>query len=150
MKQIILNIQSRLDSIPELNYVDEDWGQLDYYSPNFPVQWPCVLIDVPNASFSEIGKDRKAIPFQRQQAVIEFSFTVANLKLTNTSSQAPLSQKNNGWSIWDLIEDVHKKLQGFRPEGCSGVLIRTGSVRVKRDDGVQEYTITYNCGLNDV
>ena len=150
MKALIKNIQTRLDTVTDLKYIDEDWGQLDYYSPNFPVQWPCVLIDITNAGYSNIGMDRSVKPMQRQQADAQISFTVANLKLTNTSAKAPVMQKDNAWSIWDLIEEVHEKLQGFSPEVYAGKLIRTSLQRVKRDDGVQEYTITYSCGLNDV
>ena len=150
MKALIKNIQSRLETVSDLKYIDEDWGQLDYYSPNFPVQWPCVLIDITNMEYSNIGRDKKVTPIQRQQSDVVFSFTVANLKLSNTSAKAPLTQKDNAWSIWDLIEEIHKKIQGFNPEVYAGKLIRTGCVRVKRDDGVQEYTITYSCGLNDV
>ena len=150
MKTLIKNIQCHLETIDTLNYVDEDWGQLDFYSPNFPVQWPCVLIDITNAGYSNIGMDRSVIPMQRQQADAQISFTVANLKLTNTSAKAPVMQKDNAWTIWELIEEVHEKLQGFSPETYAGKLIRTSLQRVKRDDGVQEYTITYSCGLNDV
>ena len=115
MKALIKNIQTRLATLTDLKYVDEDWGQLDYFSPNFPVQWPCVLIDITNAEYSNIGRDKKVIPIERQQAEAVFSFTVANLKLTNTSAKAPVTQKDNAWSIWDLIEEIHKKLQGFNP-----------------------------------
>ncbi|MDB0603174.1 hypothetical protein PL373_18985 [Tenacibaculum maritimum] len=150
MKQLIKNIQQRLQPIQELKYVDEDWGQLDYYSPNFPVQWPCVLIDITNANFSNIGQDKRVKPMQRQMGETIFSFTIANLKLTNTSSKAPLAQKDNAWSIWELIEKVHTELQGFNPDTNAGKLIRTGWNRIKRDDGVQEYTVTYSCSLNNV
>ena len=46
MKNSLESIQQLLQAIEGLKYVDEDWGQLDYYSPNFPVQWPCVLIRI--------------------------------------------------------------------------------------------------------
>jgi hypothetical protein len=45
MKQLLLNIQNLLATVPAFKYVDEDWGQLDDYGPHAPVQWPCCLID---------------------------------------------------------------------------------------------------------
>ena len=87
---------------------------------------------------------------QRQMGNAVFSFTIADLKLTNTSGKAPQMQKNNAWSIWDLIEKIHAHLQGFNPSANAGKMIRTSLNRVKRDDGVQEYTVIYICGLHNI
>lgn len=150
MEIIIQNIQTRLSEVAELKYIDEDWGQLDYYSPNFPVKWPCTLIDVPSANFSNLGTDKKATPINRQNAGATLSITVANMKLSNTSLHAPQTQKDNAWSVHGLIEKIHGKLQGFMPKENAGKLIRTGLERVKRDDGVQEYNISYSFDLYNV
>ena len=150
MDNIIKNIQAKIDLIPEVNYIDEDWGQLDYYAPNFPVQWPCVLIDVTDAEYGDIGVDKKAIPRNRQQADAMVSLTIANLRLTNTSSKAPLLQKNNAFSINAVIQKIHDQVHGFNPDANAGKLIRRSRRRVKRDDGVQEYTVTYSFSLNNV
>lgn len=150
MKEVIENIQAKLGDVPALKYIDEDWGQLDYYSPHFPVQWPCALIDLPSDNFSDIGRDKTAVPQNRQISDGLVSITIANMKLTNSSGKAPQLQKDNAWSIWELIEDVHKVLQGYRPGEKSGALIRTARRRVKRDDGVQEYTLLYSYSMKDI
>lgn len=149
MKTIIDNIQAKLQEITDLKYVDEDWGQLDYYSPNFPVQWPCALIDVTNAAYSDTGKDRTKEPQQRQMAECYLTLSIANLKLTNSSGLAPKLQKDYSRSIWELIEEIHKAVHGWNPDEMAGKLIRRGLQRVKRDDGVQEYTLTYSFGITD-
>lgn len=148
MKQAIQNIQNKLAETSS-NYIDEDWGQLDYYSPNFPVKWPCTLIDVTSANYQNKGRDRTATPEHRQTAMNLVSIKVANLRLTKSSKMAPQSQKDAAWSIWDLIDETHTLMQGFRPLENSGGLIRTGLRRVQRDDGVQEYVLLYSWGLND-
>jgi hypothetical protein len=150
MDLIIKNTQERLLTLNTLPYVDEDWGQLDYYAPNFPVQFPCALIDVSNANYSNIGIDKTAMPINRQNAIASMTITFANLKLTNTSGRSPLNQKNNAFNINVLIEDAHKLIQGFKPAPNAGALIRTGRQRVKRDDGVQEYNVTYSFKLDNV
>jgi len=149
MNKVIQKIQEQLGSVASLKYVDEDWGQLDYYSPNHPVKWPCALIDIQAAQFENKGWDRRTNTYpQTGEALV--SITVANVKLTNTSRMAPQTQKNNGWSIWELIEEVHQAVQGFRPHENAGALIRQGLRRTKRDDGVQEYTLLYGFGMTDV
>jgi hypothetical protein len=149
MNTIIDNIKNELDSIKALKYVDENWGQLDYYSPNFPVKWPCALVDVSEAQFSNLGMDKSATPVHRQMADYRVEIRVANLKLTNTSVKAPATQKAQAHSVWVLIEDIHKKLQGFTPGENSSKLIRAGLSRVNRDDGVQEYSIIYSSSLHN-
>ena len=150
METIIPSIQEKLKEIPELKYVDEDWGQLDYYSPNFPVQWPCILIDISAANFDNIGQDKTATPMQRQIADSRISLTIANLKLTKTSGNAPATQKTQARSIWLLIKKVHEILHGVNATETSGKLIRTGLQRVKRDDGIQEYTVVYSLTKTNV
>lgn len=143
-------IQDKLEEVTELKYIDEDWGQLDYYSPNFPVQWPCCLIDITGAMFSNIGNDRSVKPQNRQQGTINISFTFANLKLTNSSIKAPATQKNNAWKLYEIMQKAHEVLQGLRPVEQCGVLVRSGFRRIKRDDGVQQYQVIYTVGINNV
>jgi hypothetical protein len=150
MKNIIPSIQTLLLTIPELKYVDEDWGQLDYYSPHFPVQWPCALIDIAAANFSNIGMDKMATPTHRQMATSSISLTIANLKLTNTSGKAPTVQKTQARSIWEIIDLVHAKIQGVNANATSGKLVRTALQRIKRDDGVQVYTVIYSLESHNV
>ncbi len=149
-KVVLQNIQNILSTIPELKYIDEDWGQLDDYTPNPPVQFPLVLIDIGSLQFSDISKDRNATPMNRQMATGTIVLSIANLKLTNTSFKAPKTQKEQAWSIWDIVEDVHKKLHGVHVEGSAGAMMRTNMRKVKRDDGIQEYEVTYTIGMTNV
>lgn len=143
MKEVIVATQAKLITLSAAKYVDENWGQLDYYSPNPPVQWPCILIDVSGIQFSNIGRDRSATPENRQQGEYNLELRIANLKLTNTSGRAPATQQAQARSIWDLVEEVHEMIQGFEPGAKFGKLIRTGMTRVAREDGVQEYAVYY-------
>ncbi|CAI9429248.1 DUF3168 domain-containing protein [Candidatus Ornithobacterium hominis] len=150
MKSILQNIQTRIAQIPEIKYVDEDWGQIDYYTPNMPVQWPCCLIDLNAGQFSNISKDITKHPRERQNGIFSIKITVANMKLTNTSSKAPQTQKNNAWHLIDMIEKIHQQLHGFSPADNCSKLVRTTFSRVMRDDGVQEYSIIYTFEAHNV
>lgn len=150
MKLILQNIQNLLSLISNLNYVDEDWGQLDYYSANHPVKWPCCLIDINSVNYSNIGIDRTKLPINRQLGEATVKITLANLKLTNTSSSAPQVQKDKAWLIWDILEKVHQKLHGFSPSPNCSKLIRTSMQRTLRDDGIQVYEIVYTFEVNNI
>lgn len=150
MKAFLESVQTKLATLTALKYIDEDWGQMDAYSPNPPAKFPCALIDITNLNFSDIGKDNSANPINRQMAVGTITFIIANVKLSNTSQRAPQTQKNNAWNIWVIIEDLHKLIHGWKPLENSGALIRTGLKRIRRDDGIQEYQITYSIGMSNI
>jgi hypothetical protein len=149
-KAILKSIQDILSAIPTLKYVDEDWGQLDDYSPNPPTQFPLALIDIGSLQFSDIGRDATTSPQNRQMATGTIVISIANLKLTNTSARAPQPQKDLAWSIWDIVQSVHEKLHGVKVEASVGAMIRTAMRKVKRDDGIQEYEVTYTIGIGNI
>lgn len=150
METILKNIQNKIAEVVQLKYVDEDTGQLDYYSPNFPVKFPCCLIDLNDGSFSDIGRDLSKKPVNRQNGSLSVRLTLANMKLSNTSHKAPTSQKDAAWNIFGLMKEIHEKLHGFVPDGnCSKMLRKTFS-RSKRDDGIQEYVIYYSFEATNV
>ncbi|BFM42690.1 hypothetical protein CFS9_13310 [Flavobacterium sp. CFS9] len=150
MKAFLENVQAKMRNVSELKSIDEDWGQLDSYSPNPPAKFPCGLIDITNLIFSNIGKDNNANPIHRQTGEGTITFIIADLKLSNTSFHAPQSQKDNAWKIWEIIEKIHQEFHGWRPVELSGALMRTGLRRIRRDDGIQEYQVTYSIGFTNV
>lgn len=151
MKAVFLAIQDILKSkVPELKYIDEDWGQLDSYSPHPPAKFPLALIDLGAVVYQNIGIDRKATPMHRQTGDATIIITVANMKLTNTSAGAPQKQKDSAWFIQDIIQKVHEELQGKHVIASVGALIRTSKRKIRRDDGIQEYEITYTIGMTNV
>ncbi|MFA7448798.1 MAG: hypothetical protein WCY77_10200 [Weeksellaceae bacterium] len=150
MKELFQNLQKQIaESVPAVNYVDENWGQLDLYGPEIPVKWPCVLLDLGQADFSNIGRVNNRIPANRQQGQASIEITLGMLKLTNTSFKSTATQKWHGFEVWEVVEELHQVIQGFQPTENSGGMIRTNVRKVRRDDGVQEIRITYSVGLND-
>lgn len=150
MKNLLEKLQLRLAEIPQLKYIDENWGQLDYYSPNMPVQYPCTLIDVQQVQYSNIGKDLTKRPVQRQIAQVQIKITIANMRLTNSSMQAPRRQKEEVWAIWGIIEKIHQQLHGVSLLPNVSPLIRTSQNRTLRDDGIQEYEVYYSCEVQNI
>lgn len=149
MTDILQSVNEKLNEVTELKYIDENWGQLDLYGPQIPVQWPCALVDFNTGQFTNIGRDFRKTPQNRQQGNLTIEVTVANLKLTNSSNQAPTFQKGHAFAIWNIINRVHEVLHGWSPNESAGGLIRTGFSKVRRDDGVQEFRVIYSIGLHD-
>ncbi len=57
MDKIILGLMNRIKTaLPELIYIDEDFGQLDIYADKSnPVTYPCVLIEVEEVGWNELS-----------------------------------------------------------------------------------------------
>ena len=138
MKNTLQLIQTRIAAIPEVKYCDEDWGQLDYYSSNAPVKWPCVLIDLQTGQFSNIGNNL-------QNGDMTIAVNIADLKLAPTSSKVPAGMKAKQWSILELEEKVHKQIHAWCPDHTkAGKLTRISSYKIKRDDGIIQRIVIYN------
>lgn len=140
MHTILTDIQNRLtEKVPALRYVDEDWGQLEYEQP--PVQFPCALIDIDGFDYSQAG----SLEQLGQGAVY---VRIADLRLSNTSAQAPEYQKQQAAVLFKVMDDVRKALHGFSG-GNYTKLIRTSFKRVRRKDTLREYIFTFTTSYQE-
>lgn len=143
MENLIPDIQKKLTKdVCELNYVDQDWGQMDFF-PNPPVKYPCALIDIQSVEYSNNGDFI-------QHGVATIAVRVFDMKLSNSSNGAPQNQKNNAKKIWKLIADIHKSIHGqnFLQEGF-GLPIRQQMRRTKRNDGCYQTELYYTIQFTD-
>jgi hypothetical protein len=143
MKQMIQHIQDKLTrEVPALKHVDQDWGQMDFF-PNPPVKFPCALIDIQSAQYTNTGNFI-------QQGTAMVVVRLFDLKLSNSSQKAPDNQKENAKKIWQLIEDVNKALHGqnFLQVGC-GLPMREQMRRTKRNDGCYQTELYYTVQFTD-
>ncbi len=132
MKQIFLDIQTKLSGITELKHIDKNWGQLQYEQP--PVKFPCALLDIANVNYSQMGK-------LAQLAEGDIEITVANLRLTNTSYRNP--NRDDAYAVFDIMDDIHQLLQGWSNNGTIGRLVRTNLKKIATDKDFEIYSLTY-------
>ncbi|MEI6683445.1 MAG: hypothetical protein WCO44_12485 [Bacteroidota bacterium] len=142
MKTLIADLKTRLAQVPTIRYIDEDWGQLDYYSPNPPAKWPCALIDISQVQWTSQGQ-------HIQTGMVQLSIRVADVRLANTNAKAPESQRTAAASIFDLLYSINEKLHGWTAgEGSDyGPLTRVSTRRIAREDGIREFEIIYSVQL---
>jgi len=144
MKKVIADIKARLlEKVTTLKYIDEDWGQLDYYSPNQPVKWPCVLIDIGQVAWTNEGQHVQA-------GLASVSIRVADMKLSNTNIKAPDAQRTKAAGIFDLLTDIDVALHGWTADNMNGPLTRSLTRKVNRDDGIREFEVIYLTRITDI
>lgn len=129
---ILLDIQDQLGkTVPELAYVDKDWGQLSQEKP--AVKFPCALLDLKDIKFSQTGNGG-------QVADTEITVTVANIRLTPSSISAP--KREEAYQIIGLLAKIHAALHTFST-GDYAPLFRTKLRKVVADSSRECYELTY-------
>lgn len=143
MKKLIDDIKQRLVSLATAaRYIDEDWGQLDYYSASPPAKWPCILVDIGQIPWSNQGE-------LVQTGLGTITVRVADLRLSNSNVKAPEAQRQKAAGILDLLERINAGLHGWTADTANGPLTRLSTSRLKRDDGIREYEMVYQVQLID-
>ena len=136
MKQIIIDIENRLtEKVSELQYIAENWGQLDLYADHPPVKFPCALVDITSASFSNAGN-------KLQEGNVSIVITVADMS-NLVSRKAPTEMKMRALKIYDIVKDINKALHGWSGNNAYAKLMRTSYAKSTREDGARLHTVTY-------
>jgi hypothetical protein len=145
INDILTAIKARLaDTEPNLKYLDEDWGQLDYYRDAAPVKFPCALLELQQVNWK--NQSQKV-----QDGEVAITIRVADLALGSTNPKASGNRQLKAVAIWAIMQNIHTALHGWRPADYPefSALIRVSTRKVKRDDGVREFEITYSTSATD-
>lgn len=142
MDTIYKAILDRLTAeVPEYNWIDWDIGQLDAFKENYPVQFPCCLIDFPSIQWTDQGDE------------IEMGDTMVQLRIAwnmfdDWNKHTPEAVKVEAQAKFDIIKDTYKALKGFDADNFSP-LTRMQQTTERRVDGLKVITIQFTCELYD-
>lgn len=96
MKEILEAVMRRLkEQVPDLAYVSEDWGQMDYYNEAPPVKFPCALISV-----SHIGFESETWGLRR--ARLTFLIRIADCPVLTGNMAAPEQHRSRAFGYLRL------------------------------------------------
>ncbi len=142
--ELLTAIADRLAATePNLKYIDEDWGQLDYYQESPPVKFPACLLEWQQTSWNNQGR-------YVQDGVINLSVRVADMPLSGTGLRGSEAQKVKAMALWLILGNIYTALSGWRPaESIYGPLSRVSTRRIKRDDGIREFEMVFTCAVTD-
>lgn len=142
MKHIFLDLQERIkQTVPEVKWVDQDLGQLEFYTDRPAVLFPCVLIDFDNIDFEDIGQNA-----QLCNCVVKLR--VAFNVYHHSNSSTPVPQREKALEIFDVIKNLHYNLHGWSGE-TFGSLARIRQVAEPREDRLRVYEIRYSIAYED-
>lgn len=136
MKEIIQEIMSELQAkVPELAYIAEDWGQLDYYNEAPPVKFPCALISVSSVDF-------ESLTHSRREAKMNLQIRVADAPTVSGTMAAPESYRKRAFAIIDLMDAIGNTLYGFEDDRFNEIE-QVSITRREREDAIREYAMFF-------
>lgn len=136
MKHILSAVMERLsESVPDLRYIAEDWGQLDFYNEAPPVKFPCALISVSNIKF-------ESQTFEERRATMTILIRVADAPAVNGTPAAPESYRERAFAILELMEQIGDCLSGFGGEEFNELEQKT-ITHYTREDAIREYAMLF-------
>lgn len=142
---IFIGLQQHIaDTIPAINYIDQDLGQLnnDRHTVRPSVAFPCVLIDFENCNFEDLGENAQTA---QGSIVLRLGFS----PYSNSSQSTPQDSIENAINYYDIEWDMHKALQGWNPTTDVGALTRISTQTQKRTDTIRVREIRYSFAFED-
>ena len=131
------------NSMPDIRTIDEDYGQLEMLDDNresYPLIFPAILIDSPDATWENIGGlNQKGICSVNVRLCID-CYDDSHYNSGQTDRILEREEKRR---------ELHRLLQGHRI-GDSSALIRTSSRFFTTNHGIKVYESTYTLELTEL
>ncbi len=149
-KSILTQITNK---VPEILWIDEECGQLEFPEKEYPVQFPCILIDIQSIDWTTLGMGTQT------------GNTLIRLRVCfdiyeDTHKDAP--DMDTALTRLKLLNKIHKNIHTFGGmilpvpnhtgqfyDNHFKKLVRKKTTAEKRQDGLRVYTIDYETNLKD-
>ncbi|NJB36378.1 hypothetical protein [Croceivirga sp. JEA036] len=143
MKQLFKDITERLDGIAELNWVDEEKGQMNYTGAydRPPLVFPAALVTLSIPGTQGLN-DKKQIAQLQLAITLCFDFS------GNTNSKTPTVERDKSLAYYDVVDAVYKALQGWS-SGRFNPLDRISFRPIPRPDGYKTVQLVFASGFKD-
>ncbi|WP_312394719.1 hypothetical protein [Chryseobacterium sp.] len=143
--QIILDLQNRISAeVPEILLIDQDLGQLgqtdEHERP--AIVSPAVLIDFPDADYSEIADGA-------QLGLIQISFQLIFAGYSQTGHKSPEAVKKKGLEYLNIEQKLHNCLQKWHLDYFTPLTRTKIRSQNNNDIGLRVRHLTYTTSYED-
>lgn len=142
MKKLFTTISNQLkNKVPELRWIDADYGQADNYEYRASVAFPAALISI------GIRAEEQGSGSQLQNASIELKllFNPATLR---TEAHTPDEVREQALQYYDIADKVYLALQGFQTNDYNAFEC-TSQLQESRNDGLLIIRLSFNTSFWD-
>lgn len=145
-KEILKAVMNRIcQEVPALRWIDYDEGQLDFSESRPPVAFPCCLIEMVYPDADNLAGNHPSVQRIEVSIVLKIGFN----DCASFNVNKPVQVQDTAFARLDLIEEVHRALQGFRTENCAKSFRRRSCRPQKRPDGLKVYEAMYSAEFID-
>lgn len=142
---LFLDMQERIKTeVPEIEWIEQDFGQDQYdkWRPN--VAFPAVLIDFPDTQYDELATGS-------QLAIATVSVRLFVAPFSQSYEDAPIEVRRDALQFFELEKKVVGCLQKWMPDaGYCQPLIRTRATSSNRNDvGLRIRELTFTTEFED-
>jgi hypothetical protein len=129
--QLYLDLCAYLKTaVPELRWIDQDFGQLEYFEIRPEVSFPCALIDFVSSQYSGISN-------LGQLGEVGINIRLGFAPFSQSYHAAPLDVKEKALEFYNIEQKVYEALQGWAPvkdgDNYTQPLTRQSAVTEQRD-----------------
>jgi len=143
--QIIRDLQKRISAeVPEINYIDQDLGQLGQTDENNrpALSYPAILIDFPDSNYTELadGAQLGAVPITLQLIMDTYS---------QTWHKVPEDVITKGLDYLRIEQKLHNCLQKWHLDYFSPLIRTNVKSQNNNDIGLRVRTLTFTTQYED-
>ncbi len=143
-EKMFLDISQVLsENVTDLRWIDIEAGQLEIPEENYPVQFPCSLID-----FVQMEASNELLGNQQLDMFIQVRLGLDLYEDLHMVDGKDAPDRGTALKRLNLITRIHKVLHGFETD-YSTPLVRTSITTERRDDGIKVFALIYACAAKD-
>lgn len=143
LANIFLAVQQRLNTqLTNLKWIDQDLGQLEFYTTRPAVDFPCALIDIDDSDYSNEGENSQ---IGEGILLVRLGLTA----YTSANNLTPTIYKEKAINYYNLEHQVNKALHGWCDSRFFSPLTRVKATKEKREDNLRVRVLRYTFAFRD-
>lgn len=146
MKELFLAITAQLKTVAALNWIDDDYGQMEAYEMAPDIAFPGALVNLsyPQTEDTSDHADLSQLVYANVQVRLCFE------PKGETNAAAPDAVRQEALDRFDVVQAVHEALQGFDHNGSIMGLSRVSQVPEARRDNYKVIKLIYKTDFLEV
>lgn len=143
MEEIFIAIMEHIaETMPELSYIDEDYGQLEptEEQDSYPVTFPCVLIENTESDWNDIGYG-----VQKSESLVTVRLAIDCYDDTHYTSGTYQKVRERQLKA----KELYKALQGFQCAEEATPLVRVKSRDYSLPGNIKVYETMFSFTMHD-
>lgn len=139
----LLRLQNRIEEkVPEIKWMDQDFGQMELPMDRPPVSFPCLLVDFGSTQYDQQHQDIQA-------GTVAIQFRLCFAPFSNSNFATPAVYRQQAIDYYDIEMKLYRALQGYDCEDIMQPLTRISAASEEREDTYRVRVITFTTWFED-